>query len=111
MHKYGMNRKNKVQENPKKATWISWKRDEDNKSSIAARQEQRAYPRWKGDGNKSIHVDMPVEKRGILQRWVPRKRTTLKANLSSEEWMRKPNWVHITKNHMYQMTKLKVILN
>ena len=50
---------------------------------------------------------MPVEKRGILQRWAPRKRTTLKANLSSEEWMRKPNWVHITKNHMYPKKKDK----
>ena len=46
-----MNRKNKVQESPRRATWTSWKRDEDNHSSIAARQGQRAYPRWKGDKN------------------------------------------------------------
>lgn len=52
---------------------------------------------------------MPVEKRGILQRWAPRKRTTLKANLSSEEWMRKPNWVHITKSHMYPKKKDKKV--
>ena len=37
----------------------------------------------------------------------PIKRTTLKANLSSEEWIRKPNWVHITKNHMYPKKKDK----
>ena len=107
MHKHGMNRKNKVQESPRKATWTSWKRDEDNHLSITARRGQRAYTRWKGDRNKSLHIDMPVEKRGILKRRAPRKRTTLKANLSSEEWMRKPNWVHITKNHMYPKKKDK----
>ena len=104
-----MNRKNKVQESPRKVTWTSWKRDEDNHSSITARQGQRAYPRWKGERDKSFHTDMPVEKRGILQRWAPRKRTTLKANLSSEEWMRKPNWVHITKSHMYPKKKDKSV--
>ena len=34
MHKHGTNRKNKEQENPRKATWTSWKRDVDNKSAI-----------------------------------------------------------------------------
>ena len=107
MHKHGTNRKNKVQENPRKATWTSWKRDEDNKSAILARQGQRTYSRWKGDRDKSFHTDMPMEKREIQQRWALRKRETLKANLGTEEWMRKPNWEHITKNHMYPKKKDK----
>ena len=105
-----------VQEYPRKAwekesayTRTSWKRDEDNKSAIHARQGQRVYPRRKGDRNKSLHIDMPMKKRGIQQRWAVRKRPTLKANLSSEEWMRKPNWVHIAKNHMYPKKRDKSV--
>ena len=66
-----MKSKKIVQEYPEKAwekesayTWTSWKRDEDNKSAIHARQGQRVYPRRKGDRNKSLHIDMPMKKRG-----------------------------------------------
>ena len=111
-----MKSKKIVQEYPKKAwekesayTRTSWKRDEDNKSAIHARQGQRVYPRRKGDRNKSLHIDMPMKKRGIQQRWAVRKRPTLKANLSSEEWMRKPNWVHIAKTHMYPQKRDKSV--
>ena len=70
---------------------------------------QRTYPRWKGDRDKSFHTDMPMKKREIQQRWAVRKRPTLKANLGTEEWMRKPNWVHITKSHMYPKEKDKSV--
>ena len=111
-----MKSKKIVQEYPEKAwekesayTWTSWKRDEDNKSAIHARQGQRVYPRRKGDKKKSLHIDMPMKKRGIQQRCAVRKRPTLKVNLSSEEWMRKPNWVHIAKTHMYPKKRDKSV--
>ena len=62
MHKHGMNRKNKVQESPRKVTWTSWKRDEDNHSSTTARQGQRAYPRWKGDSTRASTSTCPWKK-------------------------------------------------
>ena len=52
-----------------------------------------AHPRWKGDTNKSIYINIPMEKRGIQQ-------PTSKANLSSENWMTKRNWAHIARDHM-----------
>ena len=76
-----MNRKNKVQESPRKVTWTSWKRDEDNHSSITARQGQRAYPRWKGDKNKSLHIDMPVEKKRNSTKVGPTKTYNIKGKL------------------------------
>ena len=59
------------------------------------------------DRNKSLHIDMPVEKRGILQRWAPRKRSISRGKLRSENWIRKRNWEHIAKYHMYPKKKGK----
>ena len=45
---------------------------------------------------------MPKGKRGIQQ-------PTSKANLRSEHWMTKRNWVHIARDHMYPKERNKSI--
>ena len=50
---------------------------------------------------------MLMEKRRIQRRRVPRKRSTSRGNLRSENWIRKRNWVHIATFHMYPKKKGK----
>ena len=59
------------------------------------------------DRNKSLHIDMLMEKRRIQRRRAPRKLSISRGNLRSENWIRRRNWVHIAKYHMYPKKKGK----